>query len=273
MRLVLSKCSLGQFQERGGSGQKRQFGDRGWLIQFGGRLWENGAKVATVEPKVTHNPGKRGLGDCILDLIGSQPSHVAPLQSTLLLFQTLYRGLSTLLELAQATSPTSFLVSPLYFLCSSSTGFLVPFTGHFHTKAVSLSVSSSWMFFLLCVCMSGSFISPRSVKMLPPLQAHDHQFKNNTLVSLYPIVLLCGPLQPVFAGLTCICLPFHCVSPSLGLKLPWAGVYLVRCCAPRVPRTILTTLIALHSYLPDKWDDQLPSQDLSWGHNDFLGWR
>lgn len=25
-RLVLSKCSLGQFQERGGSGQKRQFG-------------------------------------------------------------------------------------------------------------------------------------------------------------------------------------------------------------------------------------------------------
>jgi len=110
------------------------------------------------------------------------------------------------------------------------------------------------------------------LKCSPLCRPMTTNLKRTLLVSLYPVALLCVSLQPVFAGLTNVFTCLFIVSPSLGLKLPWAGVYLVCCCIPIAPRTILTTLIALHSYLPDKWDDQRLSQNLNWEHSDFLGW-
>lgn len=151
----------------------------------------------------------------MLDLVGSQPIHVTPLQSTLRFANSLPWPLHSLLELGWATSPASLLVSSLCFLCSSSTGCLVPFRT-FPLKSLSLSVSSSWMFFPLCVCISDSFTSLNLLKCSPLCRPHAHNLKGPLLVSLYPSPCSVFPYHslPHAALLECVCLPFHCVSPS-----------------------------------------------------------
>ena len=149
---------------------------------------------------MTHNPGERGLGDCILDLVGSQPIHVTPLQSALPLLQILYRGLSTLLELSLASLFHSQDIStqkPFHFL------FPLP--------------ECSFRFVFAFLAPSHH---PNMLKCSPLCRPMTTNLKRTLLVSLYPVALLCVSLQPVFAGLTNVFTCLFIVSPSLGLKLP-----------------------------------------------------